>query len=86
MKSIKNQKTYKVLRPETFGLLPDAELTFVETQKGYVATVSDDIWIGFPKQLIEQTPAYFKYQRKHNKKNGTVYEIVGRNRTPTPTH
>lgn len=80
------QKSYKVIRPETFGLPPKRDLVFVQTTNGYVASISADHWIGMPSYLIEGNPQLFKYQRKHFKKNGTNKTTVGGNGTPKKTN
>jgi len=77
LKTIKNPKRYKVMRPETFGLPFDAELTFVQSTMGYVAPVAEDAWIGMPSWLVENNPRLFKKQRNRIP-HVTNEKVVGR--------
>jgi len=52
-------KKYLVNMPKKLGLVSGKKYYFIETEKGYVLNYGSGLYIGMPKQLIENNPQLY---------------------------
>lgn len=53
------RKTFRLLRPDLFGLDKHKSYIVSETDNGYTMKVNDTEWCGFPKSVVENSRKLF---------------------------